>query len=187
MDEEVRTHFEEVYRNTYEQILGYVMRRCASPEDAADIVAETYMVAWRRIGELPRGERAKLWLYGTARRVLANHRRGERRRETHHAELRAETERLYAMTVAEAGPGTQAVSEAFERLGDDDRELLSLAIWEDLNPGEIAGVLGCSRNAVRIRLYRARKRLARALEETGVRSSRESSPSRMPLLKEESP
>ncbi|MFI6909486.1 RNA polymerase sigma factor [Nonomuraea sp. NPDC050394] len=69
-----------MYRRTYEQILGYAIRRCSSPEDAADIVAETYVIAWQRIAGLPDGEAGKLWLYGVARRVLANHRRSERRR-----------------------------------------------------------------------------------------------------------
>ncbi|MEV4161952.1 RNA polymerase sigma factor [Nonomuraea dietziae] len=165
MDEtDSRHRFEAMYRHTYEQILGYAMRRCSSPEDAADVVAETYVIAWRRIGELPRGEAGRLWLYGVARRVLANHRRGERRRATQHAELTAEAEVLYAMPSPQSG--ADEVDEAMNLLSDDDRELLALSVWEELDPGEIAAVLGCSRNAARIRLYRARKRFAKALEKT---------------------
>ncbi|MEU4577111.1 RNA polymerase sigma factor [Nonomuraea sp. ATR24] len=160
-----RSRFEAVYRRTYEQILGYAVRRCASPEDAADVVAETYVVAWRRMSELPDGEAGRLWLYGVARRVLANHRRSERRRLTRHAELTAELERLYAPPVHPSG-GQDGVAEAMGMLADGDRELLALALWEELDPGEIATVLGCSRNAVRIRLHRARKRFAKALEKT---------------------
>ncbi|WP_283139719.1 RNA polymerase sigma factor [Rhizohabitans arisaemae] len=181
MDDLARSHFEAAYHSTYEQILGYAMRRCASPEDAADIVAETYLITWRRIGEIPSGDQARLWLYGVARRVIANHRRGELRRRTRHAELLAEAERLYAEIPPEADPAVQAVGEAFGRLNPDDRELLSLAVWEGLDPGEISKVLGCSRNAVRIRLYRARKRLARLLKETGP----ELGVVRTPLMKEE--
>ncbi|SDH90290.1 RNA polymerase sigma-70 factor, ECF subfamily [Sinosporangium album] len=81
-EQDDRFRFEAVYRRTYEQILGYAVRRCSSPEDAADVVAETYVIAWRRITELPDGEAGKLWLYGVARRVLANHRRSEQRRLT---------------------------------------------------------------------------------------------------------
>ncbi|GGP14496.1 sigma-70 family RNA polymerase sigma factor [Nonomuraea glycinis] len=83
-----------MYRRTYKQILGYALRRCSSPEDAADVVAETYVIAWRRITELPDGEADKLWLYGVARRVLANHRRSERRRLTRHTELTDEIAHL---------------------------------------------------------------------------------------------
>ncbi|MCO6004665.1 hypothetical protein NE236_06700 [Actinoallomurus purpureus] len=41
-------------------------------------------------------------------------------------------------------------------------------LWEDLDHGEIARVLGCSRGAVHVRLHRARKRLARTLADAGV-------------------
>ncbi|MEU6781417.1 RNA polymerase sigma factor [Nonomuraea angiospora] len=160
-EQDDRSRFEAVYRRTHEQILGYAVRRCSSPEDAADVVAETYVIAWRRIGELPDGDAGRLWLYGVARRVLANHRRGERRRLTRHAELTEEIEYLYAAPSPESEHG--GVEEAMSLLSDADRELLALALWEELDPGEIAQVLGCSRNAARIRLYRARKRFAKAL------------------------
>lgn len=153
-----------MYRRTYEQILGYAMRRCSSPEDAADVVAETYVIAWRRMTELPDGEAGKLWLYGVARRVLANHRRSERRRLIRHTELTDEIEHLYAAPSHRGG--RDGVGEAMDLLADSDRELLALTLWEGLDPGEIATVLGCSRNAARIRLHRARRRFAKALEKT---------------------
>lgn len=80
--------FVEIYEHAYEPILGYVLRRCRDPEDAADVVAETFTIAWRRVEELPDGDEARLWLYGVARRVLANHRRGELRREQRTEALR---------------------------------------------------------------------------------------------------
>ncbi|MDP9868629.1 MULTISPECIES: RNA polymerase sigma factor [Streptosporangium] len=163
MDEtDNRARFEAVYRRTYEQILGYATRRCSCAEDAADVVAEIYVIAWRRMDELPHGEADRLWLYGVARRVLANHRRGERRRATRHAELTAEAELFYPPTFSQNGP--DEVGPALDMLSDNDRELLALAVWEELDPGQIAEVLDCSRNAARIRLHRARKRFAKALE-----------------------
>ncbi|GGK83087.1 hypothetical protein Ppa06_42160 [Planomonospora parontospora subsp. parontospora] len=163
-EQDDRSRFEAVYRRTYEQILGYAVRRCSSPEDAADVVAETYVIAWRRITELPDGEAGKLWLYGVARRVLANHRRSERRRLTRHTELTDEIEHFYAAPSRHSEP--HGVNEAMGMLADGDRELLALALWEGLDPGEIATVLDCSRNAARIRLHRARKRFAKALDKT---------------------
>ncbi|WP_240197297.1 RNA polymerase sigma factor [Nonomuraea lactucae] len=142
-----------MYRRTYEQILGHAVRRCSSPEDATDVVAETYVIAWRRITELPDGEAGKLWLYGVARRVLANHRRSERRRLTRHTELIDEIEHLY---IAPSHHSEQhGVDEAMDMLADSDRELLALTLWKGLDPGEIATMLDCSRNAARIRLHRA--------------------------------
>lgn len=69
--EERKGRFEAVYRATYDQILGYAVRRCDSPEDAADVVAETFAIAWRRVERLPEGDEARLWLYGVARNFRA--------------------------------------------------------------------------------------------------------------------
>src|SRR5437588_5430176 len=71
--------FRTLYENNYDAILGYTLRR-APQADALDVVAETFLVAWRRLERVPVGDDARLWLYGTARRVLANHVRAERRR-----------------------------------------------------------------------------------------------------------
>ena len=78
--DERRSRFEAVYEAYHGPILGYVLRRTATPDDAADIIAETFLTAWRRLEEMPPGPEARLWLYGVARRVLANHHRGERKR-----------------------------------------------------------------------------------------------------------
>ncbi|MBB6344737.1 RNA polymerase sigma factor [Nonomuraea muscovyensis] len=165
MDDDRKIRFEAVYAQTYEQILGYAVRRCDSPEDAADVVAETFAIAWRRVDVLPPGEQARLWLYGVARNVLANHRRGVARRRL--TELDADVADLYGRT-PEEGVELGAIVQALRRLPEADRELLSLVAWEGLDAGQIAEVLGCSRNAVRIRLYRARRRFSRTLAGAGV-------------------
>jgi RNA polymerase sigma-70 factor (ECF subfamily) len=72
--------FSRLYRDHEREILRYALRRSPEPQDAADVVAETFLVAWRRLGEVPAGGEARLWLYATARRVLANHKRGSVRR-----------------------------------------------------------------------------------------------------------
>lgn len=74
MDDERPAKFEAVYRETYGQITAYAVRRYDSPKDAADVVAETFAIAWRRMDDLPSGKRP-LWLYGVARNVLADHHR----------------------------------------------------------------------------------------------------------------
>ncbi|MFG3442364.1 RNA polymerase sigma factor [Nonomuraea sp. NPDC047897] len=165
MDDDRKTRFEAVYAQTYEQILGYAVRRCDSPEDAADVVAETFAIAWRRVDALPQGEQARLWLYGVARNVLANHRRGTARRRP--AALGDDVADLYART-PDSAIEVGAIALAFRELPEADRELLSLVAWEGLDAGRIAHVLGCSRNAARIRLYRARRRFSKALAGAGV-------------------
>ncbi|RBQ15733.1 RNA polymerase subunit sigma-24 [Spongiactinospora rosea] len=167
MDDDLTAGFEAVYRETYGRITAYAARRCDTPQDAADVVAETFAIAWRRLGDMPTGEGALPWLYGVARRVLANHRRGEVRRQARNVELDAELADLYSGS-PETGIELNAITGAFQSLSDDDRELLALIAWEGLGREEIATALGLSRNAVRIRLHRARRRFSRALAEAGV-------------------
>jgi RNA polymerase sigma-70 factor (ECF subfamily) len=156
-----QVRFEAVYAANHAPILGYALRRTTRPEDAADVLAETFLTAWRRLDELPDGDGARLWLYGVARRVLANYYRGERRRSALADRLRDEV--TYAYRPPELTGESAHLADALRRLSEQDRELLTLAAWEGLDYGQIAVVLGCSRNAVRIRLHRARGRLAAQL------------------------
>ncbi|MFD9947377.1 RNA polymerase sigma factor [Nonomuraea sp. NPDC059023] len=160
-----KRRFEEIYAAQYPDILAYIRRRMDGHDDAADALAETFSIAWRRLDDIPEGRRARLWLYGVARKVVANGHRAESRR----SDL-VERLGLHLAQWAEAsGPEEVTdVRKAFSRLSQEDREVLSLAGWEGLSSAEIATVLGCSRGAARIRLHRARKRLARELEESGL-------------------
>lgn len=158
---ERRLRFERLYAEHHAQVLGYAVRRLDSPDAVADVFAETFLVAWRRLDHVPEGDGARLWLFAVARRVLANHRRGEQRRMLLADRLRDELATALASEPAPAADSTAAT--ALRSLGDTDRELLALSGWEGLDPGEIATVIGCSRNAARIRLHRARRRLRSAL------------------------
>jgi RNA polymerase sigma factor (sigma-70 family) len=167
--------FGRLYRDQGRAILAYALRRVEDPEDAADVVAETFLVAWRRLDEVPVDAGARLWLFAVARRVIANlHRAGRRR--TRLGERLAESLRTELAT--RPGPRGEAaeVLRAMGGLGDDDRELLLLVSWEELSPGQAAKVLGISSLAARSRLHRARRRLRTLLEQ------RESAASRGPEL-----
>lgn len=159
--DERRQRFEEVYAANRGPILGYVLRRTGNPHDAADVLAETFLTAWRRLDDVPPGDQARLWLYGVARRVLANQQRGEHRRSELADRLRAEL--TTACQAPEYAGELAGIAAAFRGLPEADRELLALVGWEGLDNGQVAAVLGCSRNAVRIRLRRARRRLASAI------------------------
>ncbi|MFD9944753.1 RNA polymerase sigma factor [Nonomuraea sp. NPDC059023] len=162
---ESRRRFEELYTEHYAAVAAYVRRRTGRPDDTADVIADTFTTAWRRLADVPEGEGARLWLYATARRTLANHHRTTLRRSALTQRLQQELA-LYAD--APPDPLPQGAWEAFARLSDDDRELLSLAGWEELGSDDIAKVLGCSRVAARQRLHRARKRLAAELAATDI-------------------
>lgn len=155
--------FSCLYRDHEREILRYALRRSADPQDAADVVAETFLVAWRRLGELPVDGEARLWLYATARWVLANHQRGIKRRTRLAERLRDELRRQLPAQPASDRP----VLDALAAMADADRELLMLVGMEELSPSEAARVLGISTMAARTRLHRARRRLrARLAEES---------------------
>ncbi|MBE2320442.1 sigma-70 family RNA polymerase sigma factor [Solirubrobacter sp. CPCC 204708] len=144
-------------------VLGYALRRVDEPADAADVVAETFLIAWRRLGDVPEGEAARAWLLATARRVLANQRRGERRRGGLADRLAGEL--AAAVPVVDESDGV--VRRALAQLSEDDRELLLLAGWDGLSPGEIAAMTGTLAVTVRSRLHRARRRLRAELTALG--------------------
>jgi RNA polymerase sigma-70 factor (ECF subfamily) len=154
--------FRTIYHANYHVVLGYALRRTASRDDAEDVVADTFLAAWRRLERVPVGPEARLWLYGVARKALANQRRGAFRWER--LSRRAHAELALSPPTSLADQEGDRVAAAFARLSDGERELLALVAWEGLDPGEIAAVLGCSRNAARIRLHRARRRFVRALQ-----------------------
>nr|WP_269328533.1 sigma-70 family RNA polymerase sigma factor [Kineosporia babensis] len=149
-----------MYADNFIAILNYARRRVRQSDDAPDLVAETFLVAWRRRSEVPPGDHGRLWLYGVARLVLANHARGEQRRRRLGQRLRLE-HREYPVTV---DAGNVDVRDALARLAPNDREVLELTVWEQLTPTEIAVALGLSPEVVRTRLRRARTRLRSQLE-----------------------
>ncbi|WP_214409439.1 RNA polymerase sigma factor [Sphaerisporangium fuscum] len=167
MGDDSHGRFVEIYERAYGPLLGYALRRCQEPDDAADVVAETFTIAWRRVDEIPKGDEARLWLFGVARKVLANHRRGERRHEQRTAALR---EQLAVSPLLSHMPedDLSQVGRIFRQLSDDDRELLSLVAWEKLDIGQIARTFDISRNAARVRLHRARRRFARGMAKAGI-------------------
>lgn len=145
-------------------LLAYAVRRVGDPADAADVVAETYLIAWRRLDDVPTGEGSRPWLFGVARRVLANHHRGEMRRHALADRLRDDVSRAFVPHSVEADP-EPVVVRAMRRLSSDDQELLRLLAWEELAREEIAAAMGLSRATVRVRLHRARHRLKEVMDE----------------------
>ena len=164
-----RERFEEFFAAHREAVLGYLLRRTAERQDAADLLADTFLVAWRRLDDVPPGDQTRPWLYGVARRALANHRRGEGRRHALANRLRHELHQPPGPQLTDPTPAAIA----FRRLPEQDRELLSLVAWEELDTAQIATALGITRNAVRIRLHRARKRFAKLLTARPLTNLRE--------------
>jgi RNA polymerase sigma-70 factor, ECF subfamily len=156
-----RERFERVYRQTRMAILAYLVRRTESAEDAADMLAEVYLIAWRKLDDLPSGEQARLWLFGVARRVLANQRRRYRSQDRLAATLE-QTLQLHRRdeqwAAREEGLSDTGIA-ALNTLSVSDRELVMLSAWEELSPAEIAVVLSRPAALIRVRLHRARAKL----------------------------
>ena len=184
--------FRLLYEEHYRSIQAYAVRRVGPADDAADVVAEVFTIAWRRLARIPEPPADRLWLYGVARRVAAGKLRSARRR-------RQLTARLQASHAAHRNPGAHdlesaqglgqllvhgAVADgtvdgavgdgtvrdrlavAIAGLRPAEREALALVLWDELSHAEAAQVLGCSVNAVAIRVHRAKTRLRDALTST---------------------
>jgi RNA polymerase sigma factor (sigma-70 family) len=148
--------FRAMFERHYRAVLAYALRR-AEEADAHDVVADTFLVAWRRFDDLPPVNHVLPWLLAVARRTLANQRRSRARADRLVLSLPAN------QPTARIGE-SHAVVEALSRLRPLDREVLLLTAWDGLTHQEIAQMFGCSANAVAIRLHRARASLARELE-----------------------
>jgi RNA polymerase sigma factor (sigma-70 family) len=152
--------FDELYRRRFQAVLAYVNRRESSAADAAEIVSDVFTVAWRRLEAVPEEPADLLWLYGTARRVLSEHRRRGWRRARLDARISSEAAPTDEL---DEDPLRDRVRSLIKKLRPADREVLRLVFWEDLTHEEAAQVLGCSVNAVAVRVHRARGRLAEQL------------------------
>jgi RNA polymerase sigma-70 factor (ECF subfamily) len=160
-----RTHFESIYEEHKLPVLAYCMRRARSA-DAADACSETFLVAWRRIDEIPPAPKTLPYLYGIAGRVVSNQRRALHRRS------RLDT-KLHNLGLAPpVDPSVlilqsardQEVVDAVQKLKPKDREIVMLYTWEDLPRDVIADMKGMTRTAVDQRIHRSYQRLARILE-----------------------
>jgi RNA polymerase sigma-70 factor (ECF subfamily) len=156
MDAERRLRFEAIAAEVYDPLQRYLRRRVAA-DDAGDLLSDVLLVIWRRLDDVP-ADNPVPWVYAVARRVLSNHRRSVGRR-------------LHLVQKLESEPTPTMVADPAESLADPDlaralatlpahdQEVIRLWAWEQMEPREIASVLGSTANAVSLRLSRARKKL----------------------------
>jgi RNA polymerase sigma-70 factor (ECF subfamily) len=152
--------FEAVFETNHDRLLAYALAR-TDVDTAKEVVADVFLVAWRRLAELP--AEPLPWLLGTARKTLATARRSTGRRDAladrvvHHRPVRA------AGDPADGVVERAAALAALGHLSPPDRELLCLLAWDGLTPAEAAESLGCSTSTFAVRLHRARRRFDAAL------------------------
>lgn len=157
-----REWFRSLFHGNYRPLLAYARRR-VDPVTADDVVAETFLVAWRRRDVVPSGHE-RPWLYGIARNVIRNSARSARRQQAFRETLRglAHQKPYDPQPVDEQA---EVMRSALFGLSEDDREILMLVTWEGLSYADIGRVLDITANAVAIRVHRARKRLAEQVAE----------------------
>ncbi|HEY9496666.1 MAG TPA: sigma factor-like helix-turn-helix DNA-binding protein [Intrasporangium sp.] len=170
--------FTELFAETYASVLRFIQRR-VHPSHAEDIASEVFLVAWRRLADVPEDpDDARAWLFGVARLTLLSGVRGQLRQQA------------LAVRVAENGLGQGSdsigfdpdlvarrldLAQAWRRLSTAHQEALSLTVWDGLDSPRAARVLGISPVAYRLRLSRARRAL-RALAESLPQARREELP-----------
>ena len=168
--------FEGLFRENYAAVRAYAVRR-ASPEAAQDVVAETFLVAWRRLDDVPAD--ALPWLYGVARRVLANQRRSADRGEALERRLAIAAAPVGALDPGDTAGDNELMRLALGRLSEPSREALMLVAWHGLTGARAARAAGCSRGAFAVRLHRARGRLTAELASLELAADRDVEPQSM--------
>lgn len=149
------SEFRLLYERTSARVYGYVRRRCEEA-DCDDVIAEVFVVAWRRFDKLPADPLP--WLLGVARRTLAHHWRSLQRRQRLALEIQG-LEQTAGPDSATEVIERLSMLDALAKLNPDDREILLLTGWDGLDCQGAAQVLEISPGAARARLSRARRRL----------------------------
>ena len=165
--------FQELYSRYVEPVTAYVRRR-STADVVEDVVAETFLICWRRFDRVP--HEPLPWLYAVARKTLANERRAAARRASPTGGVE---DTVGTGDELPALASDRVLARAFSLLSEDDREVLRLIAWEQLPLRDAATALGCSYVACRVRFHRARRRLAahlQRLEETAAAVTRSTHP-----------
>jgi RNA polymerase sigma-70 factor (ECF subfamily) len=140
--------FIAVHRDSYPRVYRFVRRRVESTELAEELAADVFRVVWQKWGDAPRTDIA--WMFTVARNLIGNAYRSRDRLLALQTKLRASAE------LSGSGSEDLVVHDALAALRDTERDILQLAYWDELSTAEIAGVLGCSESAAKVRLHRAR-------------------------------
>ena len=155
MQRQADIRFQAIYENHLRDVTLYIRRRVAA-DAVEDLVADTFLVCWRKLEEVPRDPLP--WLYAVARKTLANHYRATAPRDFP-PEASAPEDAFLPIE------RDDVLARAFARLSESDREILRLVAWEQLSLRAAARSLGCSPVACRVRFHRAKRRLASHLQE----------------------
>jgi RNA polymerase sigma factor (sigma-70 family) len=158
-----REAFEQLFQQTRASQSAYLISRCKDTELAADLFSETYLIAGQKLNSIPPGDQARLWLFGVARNLLLKGFRQRRVADALVERLAGELRRAHVEHPEIDDHPRALLHAALNSLSEGDREIVMLTAWEGLTPREIAVIMDISANVVRVRLHRARRRVAQRL------------------------
>jgi RNA polymerase sigma factor (sigma-70 family) len=174
--------FEGCYTAHYQAVAGYVGRRVA-PDEADDVIAQVFLAAWRRLEQVPAPPQDRLWLFGVARKAIADHHRSRQRRRRLGARLAGDAATVPVLP-ADPDPRCEDVLAAMTALRPAEQEALRLVLWDELTHAEAAELLGCSVNAFELRYRRARNAVRDAVSVAAPRPAKSPAPIRQPVPQE---
>ncbi len=160
----LRERFRVLYDESYEDLWRYIQRRSISTEEARDTLSEVFLVAWKRLEDVPVGKEARLWLFGVARNLLKASWRKRKRSKDLVVRIGNEMSTRGSTDTELDTSGVLKIVKALQFLSENDQEILRLVAWEKLSHKEISVVFGCSENAASIRIHRARVRLTKVMQ-----------------------
>ena len=160
----LRERFRVLYDESYEDLWRYIQRRSISTEEARDTLSEVFLVAWKRLEDVPVGKEARLWLFGVARNLLKASWRKRKRSKDLVVRIGNEMSTRGNTDTELDNSGVLKIVKALQFLSENDQEILRLVAWEKLSHKEISVVFGCSENAASIRIHRARVRLTKVMQ-----------------------
>jgi RNA polymerase sigma-70 factor (ECF subfamily) len=145
-------------------LYAFARRRLADREAIEDVLADTFLVAWRRRTEIP--DPPLPWLYGVCLRTISTHKRSARRRSRLWGRMATQPVSS-ARDPAEMHADSSEITRAYAALSDGERETLRLVAWDGLSTADAAAVLGLTPGAFRVRFHRARRSLEKHLGQSG--------------------
>ena len=135
-----RERFRVLYNDLYDDLWRYVQRRSINTEEARDTLSEVFLVAWRRLEDIPAGKEARLWLFGVARNLVKTSWRKRKRSGDLVVRIGSEMSTRGITDEELDNSGVLKIVKALQFLSENDQEILRLLAWENLSHKEISVV-----------------------------------------------
>ena len=181
-DADLKTRFTEDAMPLLDQLYGGALRMTRNPQDAEDLVQETYLKAYKSFDSFTPGTNLKAWLYRIMTNTYINSYRKKQRRPLVTSADEVTDSQLYtssshdstglesAEVEALKGMPNSRISEALNALNEDYRMVVYYADVEGLAYKEIAEVMEIPLGTVMSRLHRGRKQLRQELKDVAKES-----------------